>query len=131
MQEKYLHLFFKKLLTHYKLSCYTRTNTWKTRRKYTIGNNLSRFFSKKILLIFFGWSFWKRGRGLKFDKQILNHVSIFCNNYFQIFLTRFQEKCNTFFRFSLHEFSLSVKKNFTVILLEFHCGFDTINIRDE
>ena len=61
MQEKYLHLFFKKLLTHYKLSCYTRTNTLKTRRKYTIGNNLSRFFSKKILLIFLVGLFEKEG----------------------------------------------------------------------
>ena len=100
-----------KLIIHY--------NPCLWRRFYSISMNLSRVFSKKDRLIFLPClcNFW--GVGLKFDKQILNHVAFFCNTFFQIFLTRFQEKCKTFFRFSLHEFSLSVKKKITLILLKF------------
>mgnify|MGYP003114526072 CR=1 FL=1 len=61
-------------------------------------------------------------------KQILNHVAFFCNTFFQISLHEFLDFVNTFFQFLLHEFLLFVKENFTVFLLEFHCGFDTINI---
>jgi hypothetical protein len=72
------------------------------RQKYTIENHLSRFFSKKYTFIFLVSLCEFGGRGLKFDKQILNQERIFCNTFFQIFLTRFQEKCKTFFQFLLH-----------------------------
>lgn len=100
------------------------------RQKYTIEKHLSRFFSKKIPLIFLVSLCEFGGRGLKFDKQILNHVAFFCNTFFQIFLTRFQEKCKTFFQFLLHEFLLFVKKKITLILLDFSNHFDNIDIKD-
>ena len=100
------------------------------RRFYAIQLNLSRFFSKKIPLIFLVSLCEFGGRGLKFDKQILNHVGFFCNTFFQIFLTRFQEKCKTFFQFLLHYFLLSVKKKITLILLDFSNHFDNIDIKD-
>ena len=78
-----------KLIIHY--------NPCLWRRFYSISMNLSRFFSKKIPLIFLVSLCEFGGRGLKFDKQILNQERIFCNTFFQIFLTRFQEKCKTFF----------------------------------
>ena len=110
-------------MTHYKFSCYTRTNTLKTRRKYTIGKHLSRFFSKKDrLILLLGLGGKLEGRFKICYKQILNQERIFCNTFFQIFLTRFQEKCNTFFRFSLHEFSLSVKEKITVNFSNFYCN---------
>ena len=111
-----------KLIIHY--------NPCLWRRFYSISMNLSRVFSKKDRLIFLPClcNFW--GVGLKFDKQILNHVAFFCNTFFEIFLTRFQEKCKTFFHISLHEFLLSVKKKITLILLDFSNHFDNIDIKD-
>ena len=110
-----------KLIIHY--------NPCLWRRFYSISMNLSRFFSKKIPLIFLVSLCEFGGRGLKFDKQILNQERIFCNTFFQIFLTRFQEKCKTFFQFLLHYFSLSVKEKITVIFLDFSNHFDNIDIR--
>ena len=111
-----------KLIIHY--------NPCLWRRFYSISMNLSRVFSKKDRLIFLPClcNFWEVG--LKFDKQILNQERIFCNTFFQIFLTRFQEKCKTFFHISLHEFLLSVKKKITLILLDFSNHFDNIDIKD-
>ena len=91
-----------KLIIHY--------NPCLWRRFYSISMNLSRVFSKKDRLIFLPClcNFW--GVGLKFDKQILNHVAFFCNTFFQIFLTHFQEKCNTFFQILLTYFLKKCKK---------------------
>ena len=88
------------------------------------------FFRKKYHLFFwlvFGGKL--EGRFKICYKQILNHVANFFNLYFQIFLTQFQEKCNTFFQFLLHYFLLSVKKKITLILLDFFNHFDIIYIR--
>ena len=99
------------------------------RRKYTIGKHLSRFFSKKIPLIFLVSLCEFGGRGLKFDKQILNQERIFCNTFFQIFLTRFQEKCNTFFSiFFTLIFAIRQEKNH-FDFVEIFSHFAIINIR--
>ena len=110
-------------MTHYKFSCYTRTNTLKTRRKYTIGKHLSRFFSKKDrLILLLGLGGKLEGRFKICYKQILNHVANFCNLYFQISLPHFQANCKTFFHILLHYFLLSVKKKITVNFAKIYCN---------
>ena len=108
-----------KLIIHYK-PC-----LW--RRFYSISMNLSRVFSKKDRLIFLPClcNFW--GVGLKFDKQILNHVANFFNFYFHIFLTRFQENCKTFFHIFLTRFLKKCKK-FLTFFTPKCCTNDTIKI---
>ena len=108
-----------KLIIHY--------NPCLWRRFYSISMNLSRVFSKKDRLIFLPClcNFW--GVGLKFDKQILNHVAFFCNTFFQIFLTHFQEKCNTFLHIFLTQFLKKCKKFFNFFTLKC-CTNDTIKI---
>jgi len=58
---------------------------------------MSRVFSKKDLLGFWLGLIWKLGAWFKICyKQILNHVAILCNLFFEIFLHDFEENVKKF-----------------------------------
>ena len=69
------------------------------------------------------------GRGLKFDKQILNQERIFCNTFFSNFPNTISRKMQDFFSISFTRiFAIRQEKN-NFDFVEIFSHFAIINIR--